>query len=51
MPLTRQHIQGERHTRRNRLNIEGNVALLVEQTMDRMMEQKQFSVGWDERNG
>ena len=30
-----------------RSGIESNVALLVEQAMDRMMEQEQFSVGWE----
>ena len=28
--------------------IENNVALLVEQAMERMMEQEQFSIGWEE---
>ncbi len=28
--------------------IESNIALLVEQAMERIMEQEQFSVGWEE---
>ena len=28
--------------------IESNISLLVEQAMERMMEQEQFSVGWEE---
>lgn len=28
--------------------IESNVSLLVEQAMDQMMEQEQFSIGWEE---
>lgn len=32
-----------------RAGIESNIALLVEQAMERMLEQEQFSVGWDER--
>ncbi|MCI8476797.1 MAG: site-specific integrase [Oscillospiraceae bacterium] len=31
-----------------RSGIENNIALLVEQAMERMMEQEQFSIGWDE---
>jgi len=31
-----------------RAGIESNIALLVEQAMERMMEQEQFSVGWEE---
>jgi len=31
-----------------RSGIENNIALLVEQAMERMMEQEQFSVGWEE---
>ncbi len=29
--------------------VESNISLLVEQAMERMMEQEQFTVGWDER--
>jgi len=29
--------------------IESNVSILVEQAMDQMMEQEQFSIGWEER--
>jgi len=28
--------------------VESNISLLVEQAMERMMEQEQFSIGWDE---
>ena len=28
--------------------IESNISLLVEQAMERMMEQEQFSIGWEE---
>ncbi len=31
-----------------RAGIESNISLLVEQAMERMMEQEQFSVGWNE---
>ena len=31
-----------------RAGIENNIALLVEQAMERMLEQEQFSVGWDD---
>ncbi len=31
-----------------RTGIENNISLLVEQAMERMMEQEQFSVGWNE---
>ena len=31
-----------------RSGIESNIALLVEQAMERMIEQEQFSVGWEE---
>ncbi len=31
-----------------RAGIESNISLLVEQAMERMMEQEQFSVGWEE---
>lgn len=34
-----------------RSGIESNIALLVEQAMERMMEREQFSIGWDEGNG
>ena len=30
-----------------RAGVESNISLLVEQAMERMMEQEQFSVGWD----
>jgi len=29
--------------------VESNISLLVEQAMERMMEQEQFSIGWDEQ--
>ena len=32
-----------------RAGIESNVSLLVEQAMERMLEQEQFSVGWEEQ--
>ncbi len=32
-----------------RAGIESNISLLVEQAMERMIEQEQFSVGWEER--
>ncbi len=32
-----------------RAGVESNIALLVDQAMERMMEQEQFSVGWEER--
>ena len=32
-----------------RAGVESNIILLVEQAMERMLEQEQFSVGWDER--
>ncbi len=31
-----------------RAGIESNISLLVEQAMERMIEQEQFSVGWNE---
>ncbi len=31
-----------------RAGVESNIALLVEQAMERMMEQEQFSIGWEE---
>ena len=31
-----------------RAAVESNIALLVEQAMERMIEQEQFSVGWEE---
>lgn len=31
-----------------RAGVENNIALLVEQAMERMMEQEQFSIGWEE---
>ena len=31
-----------------RAGVESNISLLVEQAMERMMEQEQFTVGWDE---
>ena len=31
------------------IGIESNISLLVEQAMERMMEQEQFSVGWEEQ--
>lgn len=32
-----------------RAGIESNVALLVEQAMERQLEQEQLSIGWNER--
>ena len=32
----------------NRAVIESNIALLVEQAMERQLEQEQLSVGWEE---
>ncbi len=31
-----------------RAEVENNIALLVEQAMERMLEQEQFSVGWED---
>ena len=31
-----------------RAGIKSNISLLVEQAMERMLEQEQFSVGWEE---
>ena len=32
-----------------KLEVESNISLLVEQAMERMLEQEQFSVGWEEQ--